>query len=58
VALFDPMTTLVIYGVCLLASAVISSFIYPDTTLTKMPETLAESEKMAKSKFPCFSWYR
>ncbi len=58
VALFDPMTTLVIYGVCLLVSAVISSFIFPDTTKTKMPETLEESEKMAQSKFPMFSWYR
>ncbi len=54
----DLMTTLVIYGVCLLVSAVISSFIFPDTTKTKMPETLAESEKMAQSKFPMFSWYR
>ena len=57
-ALFDPMTTLVIYGVCLLASAVISSFIYPDTTKTKMPRSLAESEILAKSKFPYLSWYR
>ena len=47
VAMFDPMTTLVIYSVCLLVTAVISSFIFPDTTKTKMPETLEESEKMA-----------
>jgi hypothetical protein len=51
VALFNPMTTLVIYGVCLLVSAVISSFIFPDTTKTKMPETLIESKKMPHLNF-------
>ncbi len=41
----DPIKTLVIYGVCLLVSAIISSFIFPDTTKTKMQDTLEESEK-------------
>ena len=58
VAMFEPMTTLLVYGVCLVASAAVSAFIHPDTTKTKMPETLAESEAMARSKAPCLSWYR
>lgn len=52
------MTTLLVYGICLVASAFVSAFIYPDTTKTKMPETLEESETMARSKAPCLSWYR
>ncbi len=47
----DPMKTLVIYRVFLLVSAVISSFIFLDTTKTKMPETLTESKKMAHLNF-------
>ena len=50
------MTTLLVYGICLVASAFVSAFIYPDTTKTKMPETLDET--MARSKAPCLSWYR
>jgi hypothetical protein len=50
VALFDPMTTLLVYGVCLVASAAVSAFIYPVSTSSNF---LASSVTLRLNKLEC-----